>query len=408
MKLSNKIVGGALLIAGTAIGAGMLALPLSIGAAGFYNSLLLFFLSCALMISTAFLLMEVYFWFDEEINITTAAKITLGRAGEIIGSVSFLWLLLAINSAYISGASDLLSSLIPGLFANVPKAVTGAVFTTVFGFLIYFGTRPVDFINRFMMIGLFVSYGTLVVLSMPHIDTNLYSQGSMKYLAFGWPIMVASFAYQFVIPTLKTYMNNDAKALGLSIVIGTIIPLVFFLLWVAVILGVLPFEGVEGIAALVGTEHEVAGLSDALQAKLSSPIVPNAVRFFSIFALITSLLGASLSLCDYYADLLHNFKPKFNNRLLVTILALVPCYLFTVIYPNGFMIALRYAAIAIAILLGLLPVCMVWSGRYCKNLAKPNSFRVPGGKPALILILILSLSVIAFEFLLKFDLLPKP
>jgi tyrosine-specific transport protein len=405
--LINKVAGGALLIAGTAIGAGMLALPLSIGAAGFYNSLVSFFLSCLLMIITAFLLMEVYLWFDDEINITTAAKRTLGRTGELIGSFAFLFLLLAVNSAYISGASELLISLVPA-FENVAKPIVGALFTSILGVLIYFGTGPVDFINRFMMIGLFASYLTLVFLSVPYIDPALYSAGDPRYLAYGWPIMVTSFAYQFVIPTLKTYMDNNARALGWSIFIGTMIPLVFFLFWVGVILGVLPFEGIEGISSLIGTDHEVSGLSDALEAKINNPLIPNAVRLFSVFALMTSLLGVSISLCDYFADLLHHVRPKFNSRVFVTVLALFPCYLFTVFYPNGFMLAIRYAAIAIAILLGILPVAMVWSGRYYKKFAKPDSFRTPGGKVTLVFALVLSIAVIVIEVLMKLDMLPVP
>ena len=407
-SLISKIAGGSLLIAGTAIGAGMLALPLSIGASGFYHSLILFFLSCGLMVTTAFLFMELYFWFDEEINITTAAKITLGRTGEVVGSLTFLFLLLAINAAYINGASGFLGAIFPSIFEGVPKPITGAIFTAFFGVFIYLGTGPVDFINRFMMLGLFASYAILVSLSLFQIDTSLYAQGNVNYLAYGWPIMIATFAYQFVIPTLKTYLNSDAKALSITIVVGTLIPLVFFLLWVGVILGVIPYEGVEGISSLVGTEREVSGLSEALEVKAHNPYIPLAVRFFSIFALITSLLGASISLCDYFTDLLHQVKPKFKNRLVVTLLALVPCYLFTVFYPNGFMVAIRYAAIAIAILLGIFPVLMVWSGRYYKNLAKPGSFRVPGGKPVLVITLLLSVSVVVVEALIKLDMIPVP
>lgn len=404
----NKVAGGSLLIAGTAIGAGMLGLPLSIGASGFYNSLSLFFLSCVLMVIVAFLLMELYMWFDEEINITTAAKITLGRVGEVAGSLSFLWLLLSINAAYISGGSDLVASLLPSGLEGFSKPVIGGIFVSVLGLFVYLGTGTVDFINRFMMIGLFGSYFTLVVLSIPHIDTSLYAQGDTKYLTYTWPVVITSFAFQFVIPTLKSYMNNDTRALGWSIVIGTIIPLVFFLVWVSVILGVLPYSGIEGISGLLGTEHEVSGLSVALQMKVGNAIIPNAVRFFSIFALITSLFGVSLSLCDYFSDLLHQVNPKFNNRLVVTVLALLPPFLFTLVYPNGFMMALRYAAVAIAILLGILPVLMVWSGRYYKKLPKPGAFRVPGGKPLLIATLILSTSVIVCEVLLKKGYLPVP
>lgn len=408
MKQLSKIAGGSLLIAGTSIGAGMLALPISAGAAGFYNSVFLFLLSWTLMIITAFFLVEVYFWVDEEINITTAAKMTLGKVGEWVGSLSFLLLLISINSAYITGATELFGALFPNFVAAISPPALAAVFTVAVGLLVYLGTGPVDMINRVMMIGLFGSYATLVVLSIPELDLAYYSGGETKYLAYTWPVVVTSFAYQFVIPSVKTYLNNEIKPLNWAILIGTIIPLVFFLLWVGVILGVLPYQGDNSITALFDAERKVSGLSDALLAKLGSPIIPMAVRFFSIFALITSLFGVSLSLCDYFTDLFHQVKPGFKNRLIVTVLALLPAYLFAVVYPDGFLLAIRYAAIFIAILLGILPVLMVWSGRYYKGLAKPGSFRVPGGKVTLIFALVLSVSVIVFEVLMRLNLLPTP
>ena len=58
----GSILGGMLLITGSCIGAGMLGLPILTGLAGFYPTLVMFFLAWAFMTTTALLLVEVNGW----------------------------------------------------------------------------------------------------------------------------------------------------------------------------------------------------------------------------------------------------------------------------------------------------------------------------------------------------------
>jgi len=58
----------------------------------------------------------------------------------------------------------------------------------------------------------------------------------------------------------------------------------------------------------------------------------------------------------------------------------VPPLLFALYFPQGFIMALGYAAIALAVLAVLLPVALVWQSR--KQAEAPH-YRVPGGVLAL-------------------------
>ena len=66
--------------------------------------------------------------------------------------------------------------------------------------------------------------------------------------------------------------------------------------------------------------------------------------------------------------------------------------LIVLFYPTAFLMALNYAGTFTSILLTLLPVLMVWRGRYYLNLS--GSYRVAGGKPAMLLALFASLAVV--------------
>ena len=78
-KLDTKLLGGILLIVGTAIGGGMLALPIATAEAGFTNSLILLFLCWFIMTVSAFLVLEVNLWLPANTNIISMSRILLGR-----------------------------------------------------------------------------------------------------------------------------------------------------------------------------------------------------------------------------------------------------------------------------------------------------------------------------------------
>ena len=65
----NKTYGGILIVAGTQIGAGMLALPLTTGIAGFSYAVLTFVVCFIYMLTTLFLLLEANYYKFESITI---------------------------------------------------------------------------------------------------------------------------------------------------------------------------------------------------------------------------------------------------------------------------------------------------------------------------------------------------
>ena len=84
---------------------------------------------------------------------------------------------------------------------------------------------------------------------------------------------------------------------------------------------------------------------------------------------------------------------------------LAPPLLFALFYPSGFVAALGYAGVFVAILYGLLPAFMVWHGRYIEK--KKERFRVFGGKLFLLIVIIGSMGIIYFQIAATKGWLPK-
>lgn len=392
----NKTFGSILLVGGTSIGAGMLALPLTTGAGGFFPSAILFFISFSFMLLSLFYLMEATLMSDKvNANLITICRERLGPVGEFTAWLSFLLLLYSVAAAYLSGGGSLIADVISGMTKyDVSPNVGIFIFLAIFGFIVVFETKAVDAINRICMVGLILSFLLLLIFVTPHVELEHYRGGKPKYLWAAVPVVILSFTSHIIVPSLRNYLGGDVKKLKTALLYGSLIPLVFYLVWEFLIIGMLPLTGKYGLESIGGAPHPVAGLTDALNALLGIPWIAMVVGLFSFFALVTSFFGVALSLYDFLADGFKIKKTVKGKGILLTLM-FIPPLLFALFYPSGFVAALGYAGVFVAILYGLLPAFMVWHGRYIEK--KKERFRVFGGKVFLTLMILGSLGVIFFQ-----------
>ncbi len=389
-------MGSTLLLAGTQIGAGMLALPLATGAAGFFYALLLFIVCFFFMLISLFYLMEVSLMTAQiNANLISIVRERLGIAGQCTAWVSFLLLLYSVAAAYLSGGGSLISELLGSLLkTEVPPNLGVLLFLCLFGVLILSGMRIVDIINRLCIFFLFGAFVGLLVCVFPLIKWEHFRGGNPKYIFSAVPIVILSFTSHIIVPSIKTYLKGTVSKMKISLLGGSLIPLLFYIVWEFLIIGMLPSTGEYGLETIGSTAHPVAGLTEALKHFLRISWVATLVGCFSFFALVTSFFGVSLSLCDFFQDIFH-FKKTVGGRLSLFTAMFAPPLLFALFYPKGFILALGYAGVFVAILYGILPVLMAWKGRYVDR--KKVKFRVFGGKYCMLLMLIGSLLVIYFQ-----------
>lgn len=109
----------------------------------------------------------------------------------------------------------------------------------------------------------------------------------------------------------------------------------------------------------------------------------------------TSFLSVSLSLSDFLADGLKVQKQGGGNFLIYT-LTFGPPLLIVLFYPDVFLRSLSYAGISCLILMMLLPLLMVWRGRYHHELVH-EGYRVGGGKPLLLTLITIAIIMIGLS-----------
>ncbi|NGX57150.1 MAG: Tyrosine-specific transport protein [Chlamydiae bacterium] len=391
----GKILGGILLVAGTTIGAAILALPVTTGLVGFYPTMALFLIYWVLMTYAALLFLEVNLWIDDEnVNIISMAHATLGRFGEVVCWILYLFLLYTLTTAYMAASGP--------FFLNVLNQITGIEFPSwvgplplifIFSFFIYEGAKYVDYINRFLMFCLLVTFVIINSWLMPHIDFNLLNHQSLQYLPLAVALVAVSYGYHIIIPTLTRYLKRDVRALVKVILIGGVIPLIVNGIWVFVSLGNIPLEGPNG---LMQGYVEGKNAVDLIAASLGHSWLAVIAQWFLFFCIATSFLGVSLSLRDFLADGL-GIKKTALGRWILYFLTFIPPLFCAIMIHRAFFTALDYAGVlGVLVLLVIMPATMTWWGRYKRGF-NSDQFKVPGGKFGLILTFIVTGIMIIME-----------
>ncbi|MDX1901593.1 MAG: aromatic amino acid transport family protein [Gammaproteobacteria bacterium] len=390
--MTAKMIGGTLLVTGTAIGAGMLALPVATAGFGFMSATMLMLSCWAAMTAGAFLILEVTLWLPPNTNLVSMAGKTLGPLGQIVCWICYLLLLYALLAAYIAGGTDFLKHLLQGMHLTASDPLAAILFTGCLSVIVFNGIRAVDLVNRGLMLLKFITFFSLAGLLAPHVDTPALFQGGAGWEAQGMTVAITSFGFATIIPSLRNYFHGDAKKLRLVIFFGGLIPLICYILWNAVVMGVIPREGSDGLLAMLHSGKPTSAFITDISQRLQRSTITDFAKIFTSVCLLTSFLGVALCLADFLADGL-GLERKGRKNAYVCAITFLPPLIVVLTKPAIFIAALSGAGILCIILLLVLPILMVWSGRYRQAIA--TGYRFWGGRALLILLLLFAAFVIS-------------
>lgn len=366
------LLGGTLLVAGTSIGAGMLALPVMTSLGGFWPSLVIYLFCWLFMMSTGLLLLEAALWTEGETNLVSMASLTLGKPGKIAAWCLYIFLFYTLTLAYMVGGGNLLLNILP---FSWPDWAGPLLFTLIFAPFVYLGAKVVGQLNAILMVGLIATFCLFVIFGAPYVRVEKLHYRNWSLILLALPISFTAFAYQGIVPTLVSYFHRDAKKARFAIIVGSFIPLVIYIIWQWLILGIVPTFGPGGLAEAMERGESAVQPLDRF---INNSVLDDLANAFGIFALLTSFLGVALGLVDFVADGLQ-MKKTVLNKIWLCLIVFVPPLLVGLRFPDIFLNALDYAGgLGCALLLGLLPILMVWVGRY--RLKLTSSYSLPGGK----------------------------
>ncbi|GMH41473.1 hypothetical protein BSKO_09383 [Bryopsis sp. KO-2023] len=393
-----SVTGATFLLAGGTVGAGIIALPVKTYDAGFGPSILGLVGCWALLYVSALFLLELSLWFGEGANISTMAEDTLGSVAKFACVGMYLFVYGATVVAYVAEAPKFIVPAVSFLTGvAVPSWLAAAVFTFLWGYVIYLGSHPVNRVNFWCMAGCILAYSLLLVLGGRGVNQESLSHSNWSSFPKNLPLMVTALSFHNMVPSLRISMASVGDVRK-AILYGSLVPLAMYALWELVIVGSLQKgDTIESVEDVLRGMKSVGG----------EPVVLT-FEWFSFLAIITSFLGVGLGCLDFIRDLLLGFnvdsitdmitdptsRPFDIGRMGPLALFLMPCYFIGIAFPHIFLSALEFSGTLRLLIFSVLPVGMVWVGRYRQN-RKEMTF---GGKWLLIAVLVISLVIIFLEW----------
>ena len=383
-----SLLGGSMIIAGTAIGAGMLANPTAMSGIWFTGSVLLFLFIWGITTLSALMLLEANLHFEKGANFDTITTQLLGRGWNIINGISVAFTLYILTYAYITSGGSITESLFQRFVPSLPINHTFAalLFCLALALFVSISTKAVDRISTIliggMVIAFFLSTTGLLTSAKSDILLNEVAQGNTTYLPYllsAIPTCLVSFGYHICVPTLVNYYNKNGKKVMYAVLIGSLLSLLIYISWQTAVQGNLPRAEFAPIIAKGG---DVATLLAALNRYIPTQSISVLLDFFAYMAIASSFLGVTLGLFDYIADLF-----KLGNdlwgRVKTALITFVPPLLMSLVYPYGFVTAIGYAGLAVSIWMIIIPALLVRASR--KKYPK-SSYKVFGGNTLIYLV----------------------
>lgn len=108
--VKSNAFGSVFIVAGTALGAGMLVMPLATAGVGFITTMLLLLGLWGIMSYTALLLLEAYQYNDSNMGLSSLSYKYLGASGRLITSLAMPFLMYSLVAAYLAVVGRLLAS----------------------------------------------------------------------------------------------------------------------------------------------------------------------------------------------------------------------------------------------------------------------------------------------------------
>ncbi|MBD2561173.1 MULTISPECIES: amino acid permease [Nostoc] len=401
----GSVLGSTALIAGTTVGAGILALPAVTMPSGIVPSTSGLIAVWLYALVSGSLVAEVTLNTMRtegraSIGFLGIVEKILGKLGARLAGGAYLFMHYALLVAYITEGGEILGSAVAKVWGAqiLPTWVGTTTFTLLFGGIMYLGREKfIEKLNSAFVGIVIVSFLGLLFLAGGHIQSAQLLFQNWSALGSAISVMSVALFFQNVVPLVVTQLEGDARKIRQSIFFGSVIPLIMFLAWNAVILGSVSSDMLH----VTSGGRTVFDPLQILRAGGAGEWLGVLVSIFSEFAIATSFIGFVYGLLDLFKDIFLIAQGKLSSRLPLYSLVLFPPMTLGTLNPSIFFTALDYTGtFSISVLGGIIPALMSWKQRQeQENSDSINQPLVPGGKVTLIVMVGIALAMMGRQIM---------
>ncbi|WP_320174496.1 aromatic amino acid transport family protein [Maridesulfovibrio sp.] len=344
-------------VVGNMLGAGILALPVNLCAAGFYPSVAATLLMWGLMTYTALIYSEQKsLTTSEDADLPTFFHHELGNTGKWVTIVANLIILYGVLVAYLCG----ISAIIMSLQSALSKPVVMFIYFLIVTGMTSFGMKLMEKCTLYMVIAMWVTFGALVFMVVPDVSAVNLDKFDWTYIPAGLPVLLMAFHFHNIIPSICRSLGHDRTKIRTAIIGGTTIGLVMNLAWLLVVLGAVPLSNPETHIDLITAFGKNDPATIPLGQLLQTPAFTYAALIFAVAAISTSFIANGTALMSFMRDLSSN-NFGIDNKIVIWSLSFIPPLLVGLLYPDIFLIAINLVGgVGECIIFGILPGIIVW------------------------------------------------
>jgi tyrosine-specific transport protein len=343
------------MVAGCAMGAACLAMPMLTAAPGFIFSAISILVVGLVSYILASISLEIFLVYKNNVNIASVAGKSFGKFGILLSGIINITLMYALLCVYMTGGADLLNKTILPIFGiHLHGRIALVIFLLIMIPVFFKGAELVVQANKIVFFIKMISFLCVVLLGFRFLSTDLFifTPLQLSYLPQAIPVLFGALWFHFMIPVIARLNNYNRSTCRKIFVVGLSIPVILYILWIGFMLSLIPLDGSGNSFTKLLTNKESVGMM-INYATHNNPNLPSILivllNVFSNIAMLTSFLTVGISTYDYIRDAL---KIQQSRRGILDNLALtmLPPAFFALFFPNGFVFILQQAVILLILI----------------------------------------------------------
>ena len=375
MNTKNKtFLAGISILIGIAIGAGVLGIPYVVSKSGFLIGALHIILIGAIILLANLYLGEVVLRTKGKHQLGGYAKKYLGKTGSIVMSFAIILSIYSAIIAYLIGISDSISFLFFGNFNY--SILIGILFGIFMSYLLWRGLKALKTFEKFGVSAIFIIFILMAIFFTKKISFDNLTTINTNFLFLPFGVVLFALLSFSAIPEINLILKKDKILMKKILVTGTLITILFYILFALIIVG---FKGVE--------TPEIATIA-------LGPIF----IMLGIFTMFTSYLALGNALQDH---LIYDLKFKKIKSWFLS--SLIPIFIFLAIIIFKYFTFSKILSIGGAVFGGLIAVLILFIVKKAKvkGNRKPE-YKIPVNGFIIILLSLIFAAGIVREIIVAF------
>jgi tyrosine-specific transport protein len=286
---NHKLAIASTTLIGTIIGAGILGIPYVIAKTGFVYGLLLIVLLGGAYVFLNLFLGEIILRTKKQHQLPGYAEKYLGKWGKRLMTLSMFIGLYGALTAYLIGEGAALHTIFGW---GVPLFYT-FIFFAITVYIIYRGIKATGKAELILISLLFLVVVFIGLLSYDQIQFSNLVHFDLTKILVPYGVIVFAFVGLPSIPEMQEELGRDKKKMKKAILIGSVIPIVLYIAFSLIIIGIVGLENFE----LLGPNERIATIALSLY---SNQILGVFANLLAVLAMFTSFLTIGTALVEIF------------------------------------------------------------------------------------------------------------